>query len=305
MQRFYSATALCLAIFAAGSLISSPLWAHSDHPPATAEVDATSVKVTGACARYLGNEGVLIHSGASKILFDAFYNDSYGQYTLVPEQDRAALMAGSAPYDGIDALFVSHVHGDHFSAAPTLAYLQAHPEVDFYASQQVVDALIAAGAEVKDNWHAFKLAVGDPAQGLSVGNLTVDVVRIPHAGWPERAEVENLAFRVAIKGGPTVLHLGDADPNSGHFRPHQAHWDAKTLHLAMPPYWFYPSEDGRGILSSRLKARRSIGIHVPEAATGKGDEWRYEYQADLFTDPGEIRVLAPGTCAETDVGVGQ
>ena len=76
-------------------------------------------------SRHTTNEGILVSACGSKILFDAFYEDSYGQYLLVPDEIRAALMSGEPPYDDIDAVFVSHVHGDHFSPAPTLAYLGA------------------------------------------------------------------------------------------------------------------------------------------------------------------------------------
>ena len=74
-----------------------------------------------AGARFLANEAVLISHGDLKVLFDAFYSSSFGTLLLVPEPTVHALMAGEPPYDGIDALFVSHVHGDHFTAAPTLA----------------------------------------------------------------------------------------------------------------------------------------------------------------------------------------
>lgn len=58
----------------------------------------------------------------SKILFDAFYADSYGRHMLVPDEITGSMLAGEAPYDGIDVVFVSHVHGDHFSAAPAIAH---------------------------------------------------------------------------------------------------------------------------------------------------------------------------------------
>jgi hypothetical protein len=63
--------------------------------------------------------------GDTKILFDAFYSDGHGQYTLVPDEISGSMFAGKAPCDGIDVVFVSHVHGEHFSDAPAIAYLRA------------------------------------------------------------------------------------------------------------------------------------------------------------------------------------
>lgn len=284
MQQRHSLIILTLLAI---TLLASPAFAHdrsADH----------------GCARYLGNEGILITSGDSKILFDALYAENYGQYALVPEATHQALIEGQPPYDGVDALFVSHVHGDHFSAAPTLEYLRAHPEVTFYASQQVIDVLReAAGDDLPEApLKAFALNAGDPAQTVTAGSLDIDVVRIPHSGGERTASVQNLAFRVSLDNDLTVLHLGDADPNDSLFAPHQAHWDKKSLDAAFPPYWFFGSEDGHAILNERLKANQNIGIHVPIEAEGKGDEWRERFNGDLFTDPGEIRALSDAGCGE-------
>ena len=61
-------------------------------------------------AHYLANAGVMIARGETKILFDPFFRNDYGQYDLVPEKMEAALFAGTQPWDGIDAIF-NRVHG--------------------------------------------------------------------------------------------------------------------------------------------------------------------------------------------------
>ncbi len=250
-----------------------------------------------SCAHYLGNEGVMISSGETKILFDAFYAQSYGQYALVPAATRKALIESSAPFDDVDALFVSHVHGDHFSPAPTLEYLRANPKVKLYASGQVVDTLAGSEQQLAQRLVAFDLATGDPAQSLTVGSISIDVVRIPHSG-AGRENIENLAFRVSLDNQLTVLHLGDAGFDERVFAAHQNHWAAKKLDVAFPPYWFLTDATGRAILDTWLKPEKTIGIHVPIAAAGNGDAWRIEYGGDLFTDPGETRALSEAGCAE-------
>ena len=67
--------------------------------------------------QYLANEGVMVRHAETSILFDPLFNNSFGQYQLVPDDMRAAIMAGKAPYDNADAVFISHYHDDHFSAA--------------------------------------------------------------------------------------------------------------------------------------------------------------------------------------------
>lgn len=276
---------LCLA-----SVMS---WAHP-----TVDADDES-----ACARYLGNEGIMVSAGETKVLFDAFYSDSYGHYTLVPDTMRQALLNSEPPYDHVDALFVSHVHGDHFSAAPTLAYLRANPDVILYASEQVIEALGADEEAIIKRLRPIALAVGDEAQRFTLGDLEIDAVRIPHAGGMGRADIQNLAFRVSLEQDMTVLHLGDADPATELFAAHQEHWDAKPLQVAFPPYWFLGSAEGRSILERQLKAQRSIGIHVPTAAAQASDEWRQQHVngGDVFIVPGEVRGLNSSTCAAAAV----
>ena len=74
--------------------------------------------------QYLANEGVMVTHGETSILFDPLFNNSYGQYQLVPREMREAIMTGAPPYDSVDAVFVSHYHEDHFSAEDILQLLK-------------------------------------------------------------------------------------------------------------------------------------------------------------------------------------
>lgn len=249
-----------------------------------------------ASAQYLGNEGILVERGETKFLFDAFYSNGYDNYLLVDAETNAAMLAGTPPFDGVDAVFVSHAHGDHFSAEPTIAYLRAQPAVLIFGSTQVRDA-IAAKLTPEDNQLlqrviAFNLKAGDPPARLIHGKLPIEVVAITHVGGERHAKVMNLAFRVSVDDETTVMHLGDADANDALFAPLQSYWDEKPLTVAFPPYWFLDDDDGRQILNKRLKAEHSVGIHVPAAAKGNGDQWRGRIGGDLFTDPGERRTLS-------------
>ena len=255
--------------------------------------------------RYLGNEGSLVSACGSKILFDAFYEDSYGQYLLVPDGIRAGLMAGEPPYDDVDALFVSHVHGDHFSPEPTLAYLRAQPDVRLFGTSQVVAALETATAGKEPGLMARVTAIdtvpGAAAHAAELGGVSFDVIAIPHAGGARMADIENLAFRVTLGGSLTILHLGDATADSQTFAARQPHWDARAVHVAFVPFWFFLDEEGRRALEDHVRAGHAVGIHVPGEARGQGDAWRERMGGDAFTDPGETRELAAlfgGACTD-------
>ena len=104
-----------------------------------------------ADAHYLGNEGILVARGDTKILFDAFYAESFnGKYTLVPDALEAKLMKGEAPFDGVDAIFVSHIHPDHFNSRKVIAYMRAQPAVRLYSGLDVEGAIRAADVPASD-----------------------------------------------------------------------------------------------------------------------------------------------------------
>ena len=247
-----------------------------------------------ATAHYLGNEGVMIERGETKILFDAFYANGYGQYALVPDDINKAMMDGAAPFDGVDAIFVSHVHGDHFSPEPAIAYMRARTDVVMFAPEQVRAALLEAGVAADDPMmtrvRTVTLEPADAGEKLSLGEVEIDVVSVPHAG--NRPHIQNYAWRVSLAGDATVIHLGDADPAVSNFSRHQAHFDAKTTNTAFPPYWFVGDKNGELIISDIIKAKQTIGVHVPKRAAGNGDRWRKRAGGDLFTDPGETRAIA-------------
>lgn len=247
----------------------------------------------GATARYIGNEGILVNAGDATIVFDAFYADSYGQYQLPPEEIEAALISGEAPYDGIDAVFVSHVHGDHFTAEKMLAFLRAQPQVKLYGPSQIRTALLDAGVSAADpvfnRLVTVSLSPTSSPQQISIGALEIDVVAVPHSG--NRPEIENLTWRVSVDGAHTVLHMGDADTSVASFSRHLRHFNARKTDTAFPPYWFLLDADGQLILRDIIRAENIIGVHVPARARGRGDEWRRDLGGDVFTDPGEIREL--------------
>ena len=245
--------------------------------------------------RYLANEGVMITHGDTRILFDPLFADSFGQYQMVPQNVLDAIFAGAAPFDGVDAVFISHFHGDHFSASEVLRLLQVRREIQLYAPAQAVAEMRRIATtddqEIFDRITIFDLDYGDAPVFVRQEGLLIEAVHVPHSGWPTaRTDVQNISFRVTLEDTSTVLHLGDADARLVHFEQDQIYWDERRIDLAFPPYWFFLSDDGREILESRINIRNSIGIHVParfgDAPSSVPDELLGD---DLFTRPGEGR----------------
>jgi L-ascorbate metabolism protein UlaG (beta-lactamase superfamily) len=248
-------------------------------------------------AQYLANEGLMVTHKQTKILFDPLFRNNYGQYLLLPEQMEAALFAGESPFDGIDAVFISHYHGDHFSPADILRLLKTQTHIQLYAPSQAVDGLReVAGADdaaVFERVTPVNLEYKDAPVAMYMDGLLIEAVRIPHAGWPTgRLDVANISWRVTLDETTTVVHMGDADPNDVHFARDADYWDKAQVDMAFPPYWFFGSTYGADVLEQRVQADHNVGVHVPVTIPAepslRPDGLR---DVDLFTQPGETREI--------------
>ncbi|MEL7453790.1 MAG: MBL fold metallo-hydrolase [Pseudomonadota bacterium] len=275
-MRWFASSVLCAALVAC--TVSEPVQEEVGAPPP-------------ADVLYVGNAGILVAHGQTKILFDPLYQNDYGQYQLVPPELRTMLFEADGPFSEIDAILISHAHGDHFNAADLISFHAAHPDAFIIAPPQALDTLLATGA-VGDGMAArfipMGLDYGDDPLRVALQDMTVEAVRIPHAGGAQRRSIENMVYRVTLGDTATVIHMGDADPADAHFAPYENYWQAARTDAAFPPYWFFLSEAGTAILETRINAAGAIGVHVPvEApanlvATGQ----------DFFHSPGEVRQIS-------------
>ncbi|WP_412972141.1 MBL fold metallo-hydrolase [Glaciecola sp. MF2-115] len=228
---------------------------------------------TPATATYLANEGILISTDKVKVLFDPFFHNDYNIYQLVPDETLKAIMNNETPYNDISAIFVSHAHGDHFAEQDMLDYMLKHSAVELVAPAQAITEMqeLSGFEKVKSRITKIELAYEEAPISFSVNDIKVDAVRIPHAGWPGRADVSNIVYRVRLphemdgnKDELTFIHMGDADPNDKHFRPLRTFWEAQKTTVAFPPYWFFLTNTGNYILDYRINAEKSVGVHVPK-----------------------------------------
>ena len=256
-----------------------------------------SAEAQSSRAYYLANAGTVIEHGESKIAFDPLFSNDFDTYDLVPENMEMAFLAGTAPWDGIGAVFISHYHEDHFDPALILELLNTQAAIELYAPEQAAAAIQALVANPDDpvlnRVHGLAIEYGAPPIDIELGAIFIEAIGIPHEGWPGyHKNVENIVFRVTLDDEATVMHFGDADTNDEHYAKNPQHWKKRHTHFAMPPYWFFFSDEGRQILENRIGASHTVGVHVPKKMPDDPESRPDEIQGrDLFTRPGESRII--------------
>lgn len=244
---------------------------------------------------YLANEGFLVRAGEHSLLIDAFVTEPLGEYAAVPAELFADMLAARAPFEDVDLALASHAHPDHFQAGPAAEFLRARPGTDFLSSPQVADELLERLGE-----HAaaerVEALLPEPRARLSVSrpSLGVELLRLPHSGGAQTAEVQNLGHLIEC-GGARLLHVGDADGQTEELaayalakRPPEA-----ALDVALVPYWWF--SDAASVTRARelTGARLLVAIHVPprEVAAVQAHLATLDPAVLVFARPGESRKL--------------
>ena len=86
---------------------------------------------------YLANCGFLYQCDKSKVLVDPFGTE-YGVFFYLPSNDtKKNIIQENVPFNGIDLLLITHIHGDHFDAKLTENFLLNNNKVKLICPPQV------------------------------------------------------------------------------------------------------------------------------------------------------------------------
>jgi len=164
-------------------------------------LSATALGQETSTVQYLANEGLMVTHGDTKVLFDPLYDNGYDTYQMVPSEMVDAIFAGEPPYDGVDAVFVSHFHGDHFSAKDMLRLLRERQNIHLYAPAQAVAGMREIATDddedIFDRASMFDLEYGDAPAFVRKEGLLIEALHVPHSGWPtRRTDVQNIDLMI-------------------------------------------------------------------------------------------------------------
>src|SRR5688572_7105709 len=225
----------------------------------TAGIQSAAAQATCAIS-YIANAGVLFETDGRKFLLDAPIRDGISPYATPSKEVRARLEGAAPPFDGVSAILITHWHEDHFSADAIAAHLRNNPKSVVVSSQEVIARVrsAAGGAIASERLLAVTPEPG-AWQRVLVDGVPVDVVRIRH-NPARRLPLEHVGF--VVEGCQTVLHSGDADPAADNFTALGA---LPRIDVALLPFWYLHSAGNRRFVTTAIRPRRVLAIHIPAA----------------------------------------
>lgn len=221
-------------------------------------------KSDGIEVTYLGNEGFLVRSGSQAVLFDALFGAGLPDYDRVPATTVHDMETARSLFTRINAIFISHVHPDHFDLASTARFLKSHPETVVVAPSEVSELLrreFASNRGILSQIRTTPLQSGQFTT-RDEGGVQAAALRLVHLN------VENAAYFVLLNG-KAVLHLGDADlPMKG---LSQFKLSDRQIAVAFVPFWQL-TENAKSV-RNQIGAKVVVPMHLitnPIAESSKG-----------------------------------
>lgn len=233
---------------------ATPASAISEPQAATAKTAAGVLEVT-----YLANEGFMLAGGGRKVLIDALFHESNGNYAAPSPATRELLEQARAPFADVDAAFATHYHYDHFEAGVVAAHLIHNPQAFFFSTNQAADKLRATA-----QFDAFKTRVvaALPKEGERVHSghrgIYVQLLNIHHG---RSRPVENLGFIVEL-AGKRVLHIGDSEAEPAVFQQYEVVKD--RIDVALLPFWYLLDDNFKRVVREQIQPRHIVVMHIEQ-----------------------------------------
>jgi len=228
---------------------------------------------------FLAGEGFLISAGHSRVLVDALYdlNVEDGKppraHDHLDREGLSGLERAEKPFDGVDAVLVTHAHDDHFTAKCAAGYLKSNGWAVLAGTAEVTTALLEFPGLSREEGE--RLLTADVKAGevdtFVIDGITVYALGMRHTGcragpdatggtMPDGSPcVSHVAWLVETSGR-RILHLGDAKSSAEEFE--QFPWLAGIgIDVAFVPFWFIEGEEGIEIINRLIVPEAVVLMH--------------------------------------------
>lgn len=170
---------------------------------------------------YLANCGFLYESHKSKVLIDPFGTE-YGNFFYLPSKEtKESIIKGNIPFNKIDILLITHIHGDHFNAKLTESFLLNNSKVKMICPSQVYKQMkdsCYSFAQIKSRIISPGLSL-DESKKIKINGISVTAIRMQHgtkrslegvsySDFTDYEKTENFGYVIHFNK-ENVFHQGD------------------------------------------------------------------------------------------------
>lgn len=216
---------------------------------------------------FLGTAGFLLRWQEASVLIDAFIDSSRPAdwFSPPPEEARAAMVAGEAPFETVKLCLVSHPHGDHFEPGFARRFLESRKGAHIVLApdaKKLFKAKIAKNDPVLRRVYSVRFAPGQIGKLMHEG-IVVEYFPLAHADERFR-NVQNLGHLVTVSGW-TILHLGDTGMEAKELACYNLR--QRRVDIAFVPYFFFLEPEHREVIEREICAEHLIAYHIPPGKT--------------------------------------
>ena len=170
---------------------------------------------------YLANCGFLYETNNSKVLIDPFGTE-YGSFFYLPsDETKEKIINGKIPFNNIDLLLITHIHGDHFNAKLTESFLLNNKKAKVICPSQVYRQMkdsCKSFAQIKSQIISPALSINE-SKKMNIKGISVTAIRMQHGAnrslvgvsyldYTDYEKTENFGY-VIYFDKKTVFHQGD------------------------------------------------------------------------------------------------
>ncbi|MTK54027.1 MBL fold metallo-hydrolase [Paludibacter sp.] len=169
---------------------------------------------------YIANEGFLLRSDHHKVLIDALFDESYGAFAVPDKAVLQNIQQSVAPFDSIDALFLTHYHKDHCNPVLINQYLDKHPATPLVTSKPslvFIDGdcfgFVTKQTQFREMTPAANQSVNKTVAGMQVTAYGLKHLTYLRNGIDLEQYMFNISFLIDMDG-VKIFHSGDIMPEA-------------------------------------------------------------------------------------------
>lgn len=212
--------------------------------------------------QYLANQGVLVTSGNTQILIDAAFQREFEYLDVLPDAELAKIENAESPYDQVDIILATHIHGDHFNADIIGKHLMRNKKAIFLGPKETVASLEEDFEGFKSISSRVKSETPDfqESKTVRIKGIEIKVLRLDHLGSSPWKEAENVAYLITIKG-KKIIHFGDGKIDSKNLEKFDL--VNEGIDVAILPFWQLGPAEQKDIITKYINPKQILAAHIP------------------------------------------